>query len=269
MVNKEINPVTFLNYQEYLSSKLGLRFAPEKSQMLKNKLVKLMSRYEVTSYEEFFKILKSEENSQFWHDFVHEITTHKTDFFRENNHFEFLKRTFPELKKTIPKIQVKNEISIWSAGCSTGEEPYTLSMVMKESFPEMYFRILATDISQEAVLAAVKGLYPYSIQSEMNPFFITRYFTKLKEGFQLKEEVKKTVTFRHFNLMNPFPFKKKFQIIFCRNVMIYFSNQTIEDLLQKFYNVLDIGGLLFIGHSESLINKRNPFRYIQPTIYQK
>jgi len=266
---REIRSVTFANYQEYLSSKLGIRFTPEKSQMLKNKLVKLMARYGVESYEDFFEKLRKEENSQFWHDFVHEITTHKTDFFRENNHFEFIKKNIPELMILIPKIRIKNEITIWSAGCSTGEEPYTLSIVLKEYFPELYVRILATDLSQEAVAVAVRGLYPFTIKSEMNPIFISKYFIKKNEGFLLKEEVKKTITFRHFNLMKPFPFKKKFQIIFCRNVMIYFSNQTIEELLQKFYDALDPGGLLFIGHSESLINKKNPFRYIQPTIYQK
>jgi len=269
MRQSEFHPTTFIRYQDYLYSKLGIRFTPEKTQMIKAKIDRVKNSYEINNYDEFLDILKNNEGSEFWHDFIHEITTHKTDFFREVNHFNYLKKNINFLFDRIPRIRIKNEIRIWSAGCSTGEEPYTLAMLFKEIVPQTYVKILATDVSKEALQAGVKAVYPKSIKTEMTPFYLSKYFVGNGEGFVLKDEIKNMVTFRQFNLMNSFPFKKSFDIIFCRNVMIYFSTQVIEILLEKFYENLTQNGLLFIGHSESLINKKHSFKYIQPTIYQK
>ncbi|HPE67750.1 MAG TPA: protein-glutamate O-methyltransferase CheR [Thermotogota bacterium] len=269
MQPRELRPKTFLKFQAYLYNRLGIRFTPEKKQMLKSKLDKIMNRYGLDDYEDFFTQVERNDASEMWHDFIHEITTHKTDFFRENNHFEFLKKNFSMLVQEIPRIRVKGEVRAWSAGCSTGEEPYTLAMVLRESYPEVYLRILATDVSKGALAAGMMGVYPQTIKSEMTPFFLSRYFVLDGVGYRIKEEIKQAVVFRQFNLMDPFPFKKRFDLIFCRNVMIYFSNQVIEILLQKFYDALEPGGWLFIGHSESLINKKHPFRYLQPTVYKK
>lgn len=269
MRQDEFTPITFIKYQDYLYSKLGIRFTPEKTQMVKSKIDRLKNRYEINDYEEFLVLLKTEEGSEFWHNFVHEITTHKTDFFREINHFNYLKSNLQKISESIPRIKLKNEIRIWSAGCSTGEEPYTIAMVIKDTFPGIHLKILATDVSKEALNIGMKGKYPLSIKTEMTPFFLSKFFRMENDAFSISDELKETVTFRQFNLMNAFPFKNKFDIIFCRNVMIYFSNQVIEILLAKFYESLIHSGLLFIGHSESLINKKHNFKYIQPTVYQK
>ena len=146
------------------------------------------------------------------------------------------------------------------------QEEDRLKEVLGESIK---IKILATDISEKALRSAAVGEYPRSTVSVIQPYYIQKYFTAESGKYRITDELKEVISFRLFNLMNPFPFSNKFDIIFCRNVMIYFDAETQEKIVDKFYNFLNPGGLLFIGHSESLSYREHRFKYIQPTVYMK
>lgn len=242
----------------------------DKVELLLRKLDKLIRKYQLNSYEEYYQLLTKGDNQRYWREFVDEITVHKSGFFRENHHFEFIRSRLRTILTNNPRIMKNNEIKIWSAGSSTGEEPYTIAMVLKEWLPEdMAIKILAVDISSCSLVFAQNGIYDSSIKKDMDPYYLMQYFTRSGEDYKVSSELKSLITFRLFNLMDPFPFKDTFDIIFCRNVMIYFDLNVQQELVQKFYEYLTVGGLLFIGHSESLFNKQHRFQYIQPTVYMK
>jgi chemotaxis protein methyltransferase CheR len=270
MTKKHVfTPVTYEKFSQFLGIKLGMECKTNKKGMLESKLDSFMRLHNIERYEELLDFLKKNEGTEVWNQFVHRITTHKTDFFRENQHFDFLKANLEKIMEKNRRILLSREIRIWSAGCSTGEEPYTMAMFFLEYFPNIYPRILATDISTESLKTAMDGFYPFSIKNEMQPYFISKYFTRTQKGFQINETLKNYVTFRSFNLTKDFKFKKGFDIIFCRNVMIYFSKPVREKLVNAFYNSLVDSGIFVIGHSESLINLKQNFKYLKPTIYIK
>jgi chemotaxis protein methyltransferase CheR len=267
---EKMTDIQFEKYQTLVYQNFGIHFVPQKRELLIVKVDKLMRKYNLASYDEYYQLLTKGANGEYWAEFADEITIHQTSFFRENNHFEFIRTRLRFILETNPRIMETNEIRAWSAGCSTGEEPYTLAMVLKEWLPnDINIRILATDVSGRSVATAQRGVYPDTIKKYMDPYFLLEYFTRDGEHYQVKSELKELITFRLFNLMDAFPFKNTFDIIFCRNVMIYFDAPVQQELIKKFYTYLGKGGLLFIGHSESLINKQYHFKYIQPTVYQK
>jgi len=191
---------------------------------------------------------------------------------RENKHFGFFKdQVLPHLKAT-----VKNrDLRIWSAGCSSGEEPYTLAMIIADSFMEEKTvwdkRILATDISNRALEKAKAGRYDTNEIKLLPGNWIFSYFNRNDtDKYIINDRLKREVIFRRFNLMDKeFPFKKKFQVIFCRNVMIYFDDATKKELVNRFYDFTEPGGYLFIGHSEALNRSETNYKYIMPAVYRK
>lgn len=248
----------------------GISFNQNKKELLQGKLERIVRKYGLNSYEEYYQLLTTGDNQQYWREFVDEITIHKSSFFRENNHFEFIRGQLRVIFENNPRILKNNEIKVWSAGCATGEEPYTLAMVLREWLPEgIAIKILATDVSSRTLTIAQSGMYAANIKKDMDPYYLLRYFMRNGEEYEVVSGVKELITFRLFNLMEQFPLKDTFDIIFCRNVMIYFDLLTQQELIQKFYEYLIRGGLLFIGHSESLLNKEHNFEYLQPTIYLK
>lgn len=233
-----------------------------------------MEEYGVTSLGEYYHFIVappiSEKQKRIKDRFIDTITIHKTNFFRENNHFEFLKRSIDKIIAETPSIRATREIRIWSSACSTGEEAYTLAMLMKEILPpDIKAKILATDISPQSIHKALTGVYNFGPEDNITNYYINKYFTHVDDGWAINDEIKNNVTFRLFNLMDPFPFKNPFDIIFCRNVMIYFDKEVQGRLVNNFYDSLSNNGLLFIGHSESLIQIKHNFIYHEPTIYKK
>lgn len=200
---------------------------------------------------------------------LNKLTTNYTYFLREKDHFTYLSDVI--LPQLAQKHQRDKSLSIWSAGCSSGEEPYTLSIYLKEFFNGKGFwdtRILATDISHQAMQKAQIGVY--DMPADMPDAWVRRYFTKeaTPGKYRVSKSLKDNVIFRPFNLMDPMHFRRKFDVIFCRNVMIYFDQKTRDALVSRFCDVLEPGGYLFISHSESL--GQNPkFRQVSPSIYQK
>ncbi len=267
---QNLSQVQFEKFSKLIYGTVGIYFSPVKKDMLQVKVSRLLERYEIDSYGEFYDILVSGREPGLFNEFINEITINKTDFFREISHFEFIKNNLKYIMDKNPRIKKKGEIKVWSCACSTGEEPYTIGAVLKEYLEQdINIKILATDVSSKVLVKAVRGTYPEIIKNEVEGYFLHKYFKKSDDGYMVADSIKDLITFRQFNLMNRFPFRSTFDMIFCRNVMIYFDYQVQQEVLNKLYEVLTQGGVLFIGHSEGLVNKRHRFQYVQPTIYVK
>ena len=191
---------------------------------------------------------------------------------RENAHFEYFKNEVLPYWKSVAK---QNDLRVWSAGCSSGEEPYTLAMIMADYFGSgkalWDTKVLATDISVQVLSMAEKGIYSAEAMQAIPEHWKVNHFKKIDEqNYQISNQLKQEVVFRIFNLMDDaFPFKKKFHVIFCRNVMIYFDDVTKRQLVKKFYDMMEPGGYLFIGHSESIARDETSYKYVKPAVYRK
>jgi chemotaxis protein methyltransferase CheR len=201
------------------------------------------------------------------------LTTNKTSFFREAAHFDYLRdRLLPALGP--------GPLRIWSAGCSSGEEPYTVAMVVREAWGALASRdvkILATDISRRVLATAAAGVYPEALLGEVPPELLRRHWTRAEAsgvrgaapGWRAGDGLRSLVTFAPLNLMGAWPMRGPFQAIFCRNVMIYFDKATQQALVNRYYDLLAPGGHLFVGHSESLSALSHRFTYVQPAVYRR
>lgn len=261
-------------FSEYLYKNMGIYIEPNKKNLLAQKLSKLMTESGIYNSGEYYHFILSppisEKQKDLKNKFIDTVTIHKTNFFRENNHFEFLQRNISSIISESSSLKYSNEIRVWSSACSTGEEAYTLAMLFKEILPPgMRAKILASDISPQSIRTAMEGVYKFGPEDNITNYYISKYFTKIGNDWKISDEIKNSVTFRLFNLMEPFPFKNPFDIIFCRNVMIYFDKEVQEKLVGNFYTSLAKNGFLFIGHSESLIQIKHQFTYHEPTIYKK
>lgn len=259
---------------EYLYQNMGIYIEDNKKNLLVQKLTKLMQDAGIYSSGEYYHFIVSppisERQKDLKNKFIDTVTIHKTNFFRENNHFEFLQRNIGSIIAESQSAKFSGELRIWSSACSTGEEAYTLAMLMKEILPSnMRAKILATDISPSSIRKGMEGVYKFGPEDNITNYYINKYFTKNGSDWVISDEIKSCVTFRLFNLMEAFPFKNPFDIIFCRNVMIYFDKDIQEKLVNNFHRALSNKGFLFIGHSESLIQIKHPFTYHEPTIYKK
>lgn len=259
---------------EYLYKNMGIYVENSKKNLLAQKLSKLMHDSGIPNSGEYYHFIVSppisERQKELKNKFLDTVTVHKTNFFRENNHFEFIQRNINKIIDESPSVKSTGELRVWSAACSTGEEAYTLSMLLKEILPgNIRAKILATDISPDSIRKALDGVYKFGPEDNITNYYINKYFNKTGDSWIISDEIRNYITFRLFNLMSPFPFKNPFDIIFCRNVMIYFDTEVQEKLVNNFYTALSRQGLLFIGHSESLIKIKHPFTYFEPTIYKK
>lgn len=259
---------------DYILKNFGIFTEETKKNILASKLKTLMRKAGIEDDLQYYHIVVSppitEHHRSIKNEFVDTVTIHKTNFFRENRHFDYIKKIIREIISNSEGLKLTGELRVWCSACSTGEEPYTLAMLFKEILPVgMRAKILATDISPESIRKAMTGVYKLGNEDHLPPGYLSRYFTTAGDKYAINDEIKKYVTFRLFNLIEDFPFKNPFDIIFCRNVMIYFNTKVQEKLINKFYDVTSNNGLLFIGHSESLIQLKNKYIYTEPTIYKK
>lgn len=244
----------------------------KKQQLITGRLSRTIMGMGFSSFTDYVDHILKNKNPQDIEILINKLTTNYTFFMREKTHFDFFKDTIlPWLEQT-----KKNKVlSIWSAGCSSGEEPYTISMILKEYFgargSSWDTRVLATDISQRVLATAQNAVYEEESLQELPPGWAKKYFRKSKETglYTVAPEIKSNVIFRTFNLMDPIQFRLKFDVIFCRNVMIYFDGPTKEALVERFYNASIPGAYLLIGHSEGLNKATNPYTYIMPATYRK
>lgn len=262
----------FYQITSYIKTNYGINLKDEKRTLLTGRLQNVLLENGFSNFTDYYKYIHSDKTGRAVKTLVEKITTNHTFFMRETDHFEYFKDiVLPYLSKVVRN----NDLRIWSAGCSSGEEPYTLAMIIDEYFGKEKIwwdsQILATDISSKVLNKAVQGVYSNDAIDALPSLWKLNYFKKLDlEKSEINDKIKKEVIFRKFNLMEgTFPFKNKFHVIFCRNVMIYYDNQTKVELVNKFYDNMELGGYLFIGHSESLDRNETKFRYIAPAIYRK
>ena len=202
------------------------------------------------------------------------ISTNLTYFFREGQHFEYLRQiALPEI---VARNQKSKRLRIWSAGCSSGEEPYTLAIVVGEAMRALGqwdVAILATDLSTRVLAKARAGVYEAERFREMPPQYLSAYFhviqTRPMRLHEVNDSLRRHVKFARLNLMENWPMRGPFDVIFCRNVMIYFDKPTQAKLIRRYWDILCPGGLFFVGHSESLSGIEHDFEYIQPAVYRK
>ena len=265
----------FQQLRDLVYARLGINLTEKKRSMLTGRLQKLLRTSGFKSFQDYYDYLINEPGRDAMTELVNRVTTNYSFFYRGKSHFEFfIQKAFPEILNILRKRNSR-DIRIWTAGCSTGEEPYMIIMLMMDYLAREYGLwdggILATDISEKALNFALEGIYPKDRTKELPTQLRLKYFNKLADGqLAVKDSIKKEVVFRRFNLKNKhFPFKKPLQVIFCRNVMIYFDKQTRDKLLQQFHEVTERGGYLFIGHSETLGREQQLYRYIMPAVYQK
>lgn len=256
----------------FLKSKYGIDMA-RKKEIMTGRLENYVSNGGWNSFSAFMDAVQTDATGQLEKRLVGMLTTNHTYFMREFEHFEFLHRiVLPELAKKEARTK---DLGIWCAASSSGEEPYMLAMLIKDFFgldhPNWDTKILATDVSAEILEQAVKGIYTLEQLAEVPNQWRRRYFKPMPDGqhFMVTDEIKREIFFRKFNLMDPFLFKRKFHVIFLRNVMIYFDNKTKQELIKKVYNSLEPGGYLFIGRTETIDRTVVPFHMIQPSIFRK
>lgn len=267
---KPFNDEAFKKFRDMINERLGIFIAPSKKEILNTKLNKLMLRNKITTYDEYFNLLSRDRTGRLMTEFTDAITVNKTSFFREAMHFDFIRNNIRQMIVNGDRSWKNRQIRVWSSACSSGEEPYTLAMVLQECLPEgIEAKILATDINTQVLARAQKAVYPPSALEDMEKGYARKYFRKTEQGFEVSQEIRQKVTFRLFNLMDPFPFQHHFDIIFCRNVMIYFDAKAKKSLLEKFHQFMEPGSFLFIGHSESITDQSRLFRYVHPTVYTR
>lgn len=255
---------------EFIQQNFGIIYSEEKHRVLAMKTKKVMVKHRIESVTQLLSQIKGDKNPTLLQDFINGITINKTDFFREMPHFQFLIEQGGWIEKNNPSITEKQEIRAWSTACSTGEEAYTLGAVLKEVFGKKYtIQILATDIDTNVLKEAQRGIYKKEKVEEIPKMWRENYFYTIEENLYVGKNIKELITFRQFNLMNTYLFKSPFDIVFCRNVMIYFDRQTQRKLVENILNTMNVGGLLFIGHSEILLDKVDGLKCIKPSIYIK
>lgn len=270
-----ISDEEFEQLRRLIKSRFGINLTDQKKSLVVGRLQKLLRTTGFASFGAYYEHLANDRNESALSELINRISTNHTYFNREKAHFDYFQQTaLPAVVETL-KRHNSRDLRIWCAGCSSGEEAYTLQMLMQEYFAGDYPRwdagILATDISERVLAIARDGIYPQERVMQLPETLQRKYFRRLADGSsQVVESVRKEVTFRRFNLMNErFPFKKAFHIIFCRNVMIYFDQPTRETLVSKFHQLTVPGGYLFIGHSETLGRNHSLYRYLMPAVFQK
>ncbi|RKY36370.1 MAG: hypothetical protein DRP78_03815 [Candidatus Omnitrophota bacterium] len=255
----------------------GINLGSNKKELLKARLMKRVKYYKFDSYRQYYDYLLSGTAKDEFVELLNVVSTNVTSFFREKNHFDYLnKYVFPAIVQNKKKIG-SNKIRIWSAASSTGEEPYTILICLLEYFKNILawdVKLLATDISTKVLLSAQQGVYGYEKVKGIPLQLQSKYFDQGYNGRQkilkAKNILRDLVVFRRLNLMRrSFPFKRKFDIIFCRNVMIYFDKKTQNELVKKFYHYLENDGYLFIGHSESLLGAGVDFKSVTNAVFKK
>jgi len=262
----------FFRIYRLLKERYGIDMS-RKKEIVQGRLENYIHTNGYQNYSEYLYALAADKTGKLEQELVNILTTNHTFFMREFEHFEYLKRV------VLPQLRISEErrrdLCIWCGAASTGQEPYMLAMLLKEFFglehDKWDTKVLATDISMEALNHAVKGVYDKE-QIEELPDAWKRRFLKPIDGdsqFEITKEIKDEVLFRRMNLMDEFPFKRRMHIVFLRNVMIYFDKETRDELIAKVYEVMEPGGYLFVGRTETIDRNNTPFRMIQPSIFRK
>ncbi len=265
----ELKKAHFEKISQIVYQSAGINLHPGKEELVKARLAKRLRALGLKSFDAYMRYLKHDHSEGELVAMVEAMTTNKTSFFREPKHFDYLRQ------QIVPGLK-NRKVRIWCAGSSSGEEPYSAAILLNEAIQGLALwdiSILATDLSSRMLAYARKGIYDANSLRDVPPLLISKYFhcieTNPPRRYQVIEPLRRQVHFARLNLMGEWPMAGPFDVIFCRNVMIYFDKPTQEQLVNRFWNLLKPGGHLFVGHSESLAGSPHEFRYVQPAIYVK
>jgi len=267
----DITEKEFWQIVNLLKDSYGINLSQKKT-LVVGRLQNCIQRSDFKSFTEFYEYVIGDRTGDAITQLINKLTTNYTYFLRETEHYQFL--TDAVLPQVVSSERGK-DLRIWSAGCSSGEEAYTIAMYIDEFFGlnknGWDTKILATDISERALSVGASGVYLTENLDSLKPAWRKSYFKKVDDDYsKVIDRLRNEIIFRKFNLMERnFPFKKKFHNIWCRNVMIYFDLKTKNELVEKFYSVTEPGGYLFIGHSESISRGDTKYRFVSPAIYRK
>ena len=265
-----ITDLEFTLITDFIKSKYGVDLHKKRS-LIESRLGVYITALGFNNYKDYFAFAQKDPSGDEMVTLLNKLTTNYTYFMREKEHFDFYSQT---ILPWIDKDLGVKDLRLWCAGCSTGQEVYTLALLTLEYLGKRAITwehtILATDISNKALDKARLGQYPSDDLSELPPLWRKKYFIAIDGNkYSVNNDLKKSVVFRRLNLLDPLSFRQPLQAIFCRNVMIYFDADTKTKLINKYYNVLLPGGYLVIGHSESISSLTHKFQYIRPSVYRK
>lgn len=273
----EEDAVGFSKLADYLRREAGINLmASDKNRtLLASRMCKIIPQLGFSGYHDLHAGLLSG-SAEIRNVFISAITTNTTHFFREMPHFNILAKTIREMSEN-PILRKNKELRIWCAACSSGEEPYSIAMVVKSNLPayeNWTIRILASDIDNDILKRAARGVYPSTALESVPPEFKKQYFESGKgqsaDYVRVRKEIRNLITFAPFNLMSPtYSFQNKFDIIFCRNVMIYFDKPEIQSTIRKLESTLRVGGYLFVGHSETIMGSTPTLKSRAAAVYEK
>jgi chemotaxis protein methyltransferase CheR len=252
----------------------GISLSDSKRNLVYSRLSRRLRALSLTSFAEYRQYLEGSAGDEIER-FINSISTNHTKFFREAHHFTHFRGTVQQTLAQQDQKRAIRRLRIWSAGCSTGEEPYTIALVLRREMPDMArsdVKILATDIDTDVLAKASRGEYPSDSLDNVPDSFV-RYFQPVADSdgatIKIAHDVRSLITFRQLNLMSAWPMKGPFDAIFCRNVMIYFDAATKSRLIDRFVQLIKPGGTLYIGHSESLLGAHAGLRLMGRTIYRR
>ncbi|MFN7994812.1 MAG: protein-glutamate O-methyltransferase CheR [Bryobacteraceae bacterium] len=262
---REFDKIRKLAYDTF-----GLDLRTGKETLVSARLGKYIRKSGFRSFDEYYQSVLEDKTGESLGNLIDALTTNHTSFFREPAHFEFLRRTY------VPEWKKRGNLGIWSAACSSGEEPYSIAMCLLQELgtsPSTRFHILATDISRRVLAAAQRGIYQAERLEGLSRELMRAYWLR-GEGewagcYRAKKEMRDLIEFRRLNLMEPVHRVGRFSLIFCRNVMIYFDKPTQQRVVERLVSCLEPGGFLLTGHAESLTGVEHNLRYVQPAVYRK
>lgn len=267
MTVNAISDQEFAQFQRFIYEAAGITMAPTKKALISGRLSKRLQHHRVNSFGEYFRLMSSGQAPGETQLAVDLLTTNETYFFRENKHFDLLRKIATEARQRGPALRV------WSAACSTGEEPYSIAMVLADLLEEKPWEIMASDISSRVLAKARIGHYPLERTSHIPREYLQRFCLKGVDQYDgtllVERNLRKRIQFSEVNLNVPLPQLGPFDVIFLRNVLIYFSADTKRQVVARIVQQLKPGGYLFIGHSESLNDISADVAMVAPSIYRK
>ncbi len=280
MSSTEVTDLTRKEYELFrrlVYEKSGINLGDHKMQLVRARLGKRLRTGGFSSYLEYYRHVESDPTGEEMCGLLDAISTNTTHLFREIRHFNLLREIIEKWTADRTWRAQHSVLRIWSAGCSSGEEPHSIAMVAHDAVanhPNLELKILATDLSTQVLSRAKLGIYDIHRVGTVPPEYRNRYMQRVNRDkhtyLQLAPDLRRVITFARFNLMTEkFPFRNGFHVIFCRNVMIYFDRKTQHTLVNKMAGQLVNGGYLMIGHSESLNGTQHPLTYVEPTVYMK
>lgn len=266
----DLNEAQFQKISRMIYRLCGINLKDGKQALVRARLMKRLRALKLDSFDAYVKFLDSEEGKSELSFMVDVLTTNKTSFFREIDHFHYLRDV------VLPELTPQRKMRFWTAACSSGEEAYSLGILLLENIPDISgkdVKILATDISMRMLERARLASYSDDMVRDVPNEYLRKYFQRVRvdgqSAFQVRSDVRSMVRLGWLNLVDNWPMKGPFDVIFCRNVMIYFDRATQQRLVNRFWSLLASGGYLFVGHSEGLSAVSHKFRYVRPAVYRK